>query len=406
MKKIYILSTIIFCSMHSFSQKDPCGDIQSKNNDKVLNKKIAIALVDQFEIENKQSVLVGTHGTYLRHSITYNQWDVHKDELGNITGRSINIVVIYKNKKGICGTSVDGFIIQDYMGGGTYGEPYSSGIRAGYVIKKIDCDCINELTDWLNGETTNNSKNNSGNETKVNKTKTNQDNKPRSENTSSSIKDGPYETKFDNGTVREKGAYLAGKKTGTWTEFEENGNMKQEASYKDGELNGKFTSYVDSKKRYDWNYVNGKREGEQRNYSDKGLYNLKEIIILKNDQKEGVCKYYDENGNLKSEETYKAGQKDGLSTRYRDNSKIKAEDQMYVNGKKEGAYTHYDKLGKMEEKGQYANNEKDGRWEEFDNGKLKAVKNFKKGQMDGTQEWHVAGKVTKTEIWENGVKIQ
>lgn len=439
MRKLYLMTTaVLFLSNvpDGFTQKNEkgyCFTVGDANDDAGFNAKIVKKL--------KKITSLDAFGGYGRIDVQYTGNHVIFDEVnyikngfGIVTWRYRTVQAGFKKQDGTC--TIQAYIIgEEGLGGGTFSDPdlYNTlqdiaptTPRIGFK-RFLACDCIEATKNWMPGQTGTaaNNSNSSGEEKNVNSKNTvttdpDLVDKPvkaasgqkssgtasSNSNSSSGIKDGPYESKHSNGTIRETGTYLNGERTGVWTEYDENGTVKKETGYKNNEMDGKWISYINGKKRYEWNYVNGKREGEQRNFSDRGLYNVTEIYMMKNELQEGISKKYDEQGNLKSEELYKAGQRDGLSIRYRDGSKLKAEEQNYVNGKKEGNYVHYDALGKPDGKGQYVNNQMDGKWETYDAGKLKTVANYKNGQKDGTQEWYTAGKLTKTEVWENGVKIQ
>jgi len=82
--------------------------------------------------------------------------------------------------------------------------------------------------------------------------------------------------------------------------------------YKSGEL------------KFEYNYVDGIRQGVSKEYYKNGKLRLKE-----NYQKgklEGICKEYYQNGELKSKSEYVSGKKQGIFKDYYKNGKLQSEE--------------------------------------------------------------------------------
>jgi antitoxin component YwqK of YwqJK toxin-antitoxin module len=84
-------------------------------------------------------------------------------------------------------------------------------------------------------------------------------------------------------------------------------------------------------------YYQGNREGLFKAYRQQRLVFE---IMFSNGKKNGVERYYDDEGNLTSETGYKNGVRHGVG-RYYSNGKLSRESS-YVNGKKEGVEYEYD----------------------------------------------------------------
>ena len=68
--------------------------------------------------------------------------------------------------------------------------------------------------------------------------------------------------------------------------------------------------------------------------------------------KEGLCKYYHENGQLKSEGNFKDNKKEGLWKWYYENSQLKYEG-IFKDGKQEGLWKWYYENGQLEKEINY-----------------------------------------------------
>jgi hypothetical protein len=81
------------------------------------------------------------------------------------------------------------------------------------------------------------------------------------------IKNGAYQTWFDNGNKKNQGYYENNKETGVWKYYRHNGTLSSEGPYKKGTYDGKWNNYDDKgrlKKELVW--VDGFREGAFTEY--------------------------------------------------------------------------------------------------------------------------------------------
>lgn len=133
------------------------------------------------------------------------------------------------------------------------------------------------------------------------------------ENYNNGKKEGPYKTYYSNGQIEAEGTYKDNKPSGAFKRYYENGNTEVEGNLigidKDGnpQYSGAVKSYFDD----------GKIQSEG-NYNDKG-------------KKDGVFKFYDLKGGIKSEESYKNDVRNGKFVEYRDGAVVK--EQTYENGR-------------------------------------------------------------------------
>ena len=104
------------------------------------------------------------------------------------------------------------------------------------------------------------------------------DHKPKS------ITDGEHIETHPDGSVKTKGAFKNGKRTGVWTSYFTNGKIQSENKYKKGVLNGKTAAY----------YPNG---------------NAQYVGLYIGNKKDDSWFFYLEDGTLDQEILYKDGQK-------------------------------------------------------------------------------------------------
>ena len=102
---------------------------------------------------------------------------------------------------------------------------------------------------------------------------------------------GQNETKleyYDNGNVLSQIHYLDGKRDGSFRHWYKNGQLMNEGFYKNGKMIGTFISY----------YENGQIQNHGNyKYTESGVYS----------RKDGVWKYYHDNGKIQSESIIKDG---------------------------------------------------------------------------------------------------
>ena len=77
--------------------------------------------------------------------------------------------------------------------------------------------------------------------------------------------------------------------------------------------------------------------------------------------KNGYCKYYYENGKLKSEGNYKMGKEEGLIISYFENGHKESEE-FFLDGILNGKCKYFDENEKLIIEGSFLENERDGIW--------------------------------------------
>lgn len=134
------------------------------------------------------------------------------------------------------------------------------------------------------------------------------------------IKNGKYQTWYDNEKIKATGIYENDLKDGNWKFFNEEGKLDFESEYSNDLKNGEFIIYYKS-----------------------GAVKSKSIFI--NDTLQGKENSFFENGKLQSEGEY-------------------------VNGLKNGLVLYYDSLGNKHIEENYNNGQKQGKWKLFNNNQI------------------------------------
>jgi antitoxin component YwqK of YwqJK toxin-antitoxin module len=107
-----------------------------------------------------------------------------------------------------------------------------------------------------------------------------------------------------------QGAFMNGKRDGTWVYFNKNGQINTKGDFKNGVEEGSWVSYHENSKLYTkGDYKNGKKEGPWVRY-----WNNNQLMSkgnFKNDKKEGVWVSFNQDGTLIKEwvGSYKGGKK-------------------------------------------------------------------------------------------------
>ncbi len=150
-----------------------------------------------------------------------------------------------------------------------------------------------------------------------------------------------------------------GKVNGTWKDFDFEGKLKALSVFKEGQFVGKNTEY----------YQNG---------------NVSKEVFYENGKAIGTWKEYDKNGKVTSLEHYKNGLKEGKWTKQirHNGDQICTETHFYKNDKPSGIWKEIcnDKITWSKE---YLGEKKYTEKVFFSNGKIKTLKEYKNGKLNG-----------------------
>jgi antitoxin component YwqK of YwqJK toxin-antitoxin module len=210
----------------------------------------------------------------------------------------------------------------------------------------------------------------------------------------------------ENFIVYAKGTYKVGKREGLWTLENYKGLVIKTAEFNDDKPNGKWLEYtkegtialsgiyIDGKKNGDWiqakasngffkgRYVNDKFDGECKWFYDEGQ--LKSIGIYVEGKLVSEWKEFYENGSLKE-----IGVPNGVNRIdwkfYYDNGRLK-EEGISINGYKEGEWKEYYENGVIKSLGIYKNNSEHGIWSYYHENSNLWKKGIKKSYSE-VGEW-------------------
>ena len=211
-------------------------------------------------------------------------------------------------------------------------------------------------------------------------------------------------TKYDQGYLRsiEKiNRYDQQKrKKGYWEELWDNGQVKEEGNFTLNQRNGIFKFY-DRKGKLEKmiTYKNGEEVTEEeqasvildikRTYHDSGA--IKMIGSYDGDDKQGVFREYDEDGNITNAVIYKDNIKSG-------------EGVVDSEGMRQGPWVLFFPSGEIMAEGEYVNNQKEGKWKYFyKTGKTRQTGSYRLGLPHGEWFWYYQnGQSWREEIYRKG----
>ena len=107
--------------------------------------------------------------------------------------------------------------------------------------------------------------------------------------------------------------YVAGNYSGTYLQFNERGQVELLATYKENKLDGPWGKYRFGRPEIEATYVDGELDGIYREYDFRNGV-MKKEISYKGGKEDGAMRFFDEEGNIVLEYTYRDGQKISEST--------------------------------------------------------------------------------------------
>jgi uncharacterized protein len=188
---------------------------------------------------------------------------------------------------------------------------------------------------------------------------------------------GPYIAWRDRVTMREKGAYVAGKRHGLWRWFDRSRALEREGTYDHGARHGR------------WRQWSGGRLVMQGHYA-KGKPN-------------GVFLYWKSNGaGLAGRCTMRGGT--GVMTTFHDNGEPAVKTQM-VRGVRQGLYRELSPQGRVLVEGTYKDDQRDGPWIERDlAGRRARESTYAAGKLTGVMRRYAAGVLVVEQAYVGGLR--
>jgi len=204
-----------------------------------------------------------------------------------------------------------------------------------------------------------------------------------------------------------------GRKQGRWTKLYEDGKLRYEGTFKDGKPTGLFSYYYpDGKVEATNNHLSDGHTAAAHMYHKNGR--MKAKGIYRDQKKDSLWQYYNEDQVLILEETYSREVLDGMQRSYFVTNGKPVEETTYTMGKRNGPWQRRYDNGKLWSNGSYKDDELHGDYEmNFPDGRPKMRGKYEAGMRTGvwlefndngsvrTQTGFVAG-VEKTVKRENG----
>ncbi len=197
-----------------------------------------------------------------------------------------------------------------------------------------------------------------------------------------------------------------GRKQGYWKKFDEEGHVKYEGNFKDNYPVGEFRYF----------YPSGKMKARSV-YTMKGkvsytlMFDVNEKKMAEgkyvDEKKDSTWRYYNDQEQLISEETFQKGLKHGIYRTYYPGGTIN-EEIHYLNGKKDGEWIQYYADGIVKLRGIYRDDLLQGLTQVFyPNSKVMVSGTYKNSLKDGIwMYFDESGKAQKKEIYAKGHKIK
>ncbi|MFZ1632802.1 MAG: hypothetical protein WBP43_16220 [Chitinophagales bacterium] len=221
--------------------------------------------------------------------------------------------------------------------------------------------------------------------------------------------EGPFVAYHSNGNIQAEGVAKKTSFVGTHKTYYRNGKLESEESYDEtGKKNGISKNYApDGVLHYTWEYTKG--EITAYTYYDKsgkviseGKRKLTKFPFVGMDEdgikdfegdyvgssQNGVWKYYNEYGNISTEQTFKDGLLDGKQTEFFEDGSISST-VTWKDDDRDGELKIFNENGLLTETGVYVKGERQGEWLGYhDNGEIKFKLYYMDNLQHGWQEYY------------------
>jgi antitoxin component YwqK of YwqJK toxin-antitoxin module len=237
--------------------------------------------------------------------------------------------------------------------------------------------------------------------------------------------DGYWKTYYENGNLKSEGNRKNFELDSIWKFYEETGKLKLEINYKNSRKDGERVSYLPGETLRE-QFVNDVKTGLTSHYTKSGK--LIKSIPFDKGLEEGIAKEYDTTGNITELLTYRKGFITGREkiNRYDSENKqhgtwkwfytdgILQSEGVYKHGLKNGIFKYYDSKGNLKTIEKYVDDLKQQDSEEvtrlemkrdyFPSGKVKIEGTYRNGIAEGVRrEYNENGEVEKAFIMKSGV---
>lgn len=209
---------------------------------------------------------------------------------------------------------------------------------------------------------------------------------------------------LNNGEPYYMGEVINGKKEGKFKVVNSTGNATAEINYKNDELDG-LQKYYDEKGNLieEKSFVNGKLEGVRKEYYTNKMIGL--VENYKNDKLEGISTSYNVNGGKNCELSYTNGEANGTLICLYPNGTKKSE-LNYKNGKLDGISTYYNVVGDITSQYEFKDDERSGKSLQYFDGKvMKSEGEYANGKGVGTHKSYHSNGAVESEMYFTAGKL-
>lgn len=236
------------------------------------------------------------------------------------------------------------------------------------------------------------------------------------------IREGRWQSYYEDGTLASEGDYIAGMRTGEWNFYYPNGKQQWRGSYRQHRMHGDWHSFgEDGVMNGSLTFEDGLRNGYELTLDRSGKVRVR--IEWKNGVEDGMRTYYhpdattihsewqlvdgqihgrhrqwDPQGNLLVDGQYEEDKKHGLWIQYLPNGR-KISEQTYYQDRLHGHEIIWYPEGPIKSEGEYRDDRQEGRWVSYNNkGEMLFEGNYVDGARHGTWKFFDAdGKVKQVE---------
>jgi len=140
--------------------------------------------------------------------------------------------------------------------------------------------------------------------------------------------------RYADGTIREKGTTLDGRRHGDWEEFWPDGELKSSGRYQDELRTGTWRTYHDTgSTRSEGSYASDLREGHWISWHPNG--ERRQEVDYRAGRREGFSRLWHSNGQVKEAGSYQSGQRQGFWQFYFYDGTLDRRTGLYVDGARE-----------------------------------------------------------------------
>lgn len=211
---------------------------------------------------------------------------------------------------------------------------------------------------------------------------------------------------LENGQPYLVGSVVNGKKEGKFRLLNEFGNTIGELNTRNDQLDGLQKYYNnDGVLTTEKNFTDGKANGKRTAYFSNGQVSA--VENYKDDELEGTTTTYYVNGGKQCEMNFKNGKRDGKFTCLYPNGSKKYEID-YTDGEINGKYLSYNRLGDITESATYIKGEIDGKTVAYYDGKaIKSEATYSNGKAQGSvKKYYSDGKLEEEIVYQNGKMVK